>query len=57
MYSEHLEYIYICVDGVPTMGKIYEQKKRRYMGSLITYFVKEVEPPFSWVKNNKDNIY
>ena len=31
------KYIYICIDGVPTMGKIYEQKKRRYMASLIQY--------------------
>ena len=27
LYPENLEYIYICIDGVPTMGKIYEQKK------------------------------
>ena len=37
LYPENLEYIYICIDGVPTMGKIYEQKKRRYMASLIKY--------------------
>jgi len=50
--SENITTIYIAIDGVPTMAKIAEQKKRRYMGSLISHFVKEVESPFGWVKNN-----
>lgn len=50
-----LEYIYICIDGVPTMSKIYEQKKRRYMASLIQYIrnKKNIDKQiFSWDKNN-----
>ena len=31
LYPENLEYIYICIDGVPTMGKIYEQKKNAFL--------------------------
>ena len=50
-----LEYIYICIDGVPTMSKIYEQKKRRYMASLIQYIRNKTnidKQIFSWDKNN-----
>lgn len=55
LYPENLEYIYICIDGVPTMGKIYEQKKRRYMASLIQYIgnkYKLKKSSFNWDKNN-----
>jgi 5'-3' exonuclease len=55
LYPENLEYIYICIDGVPTMGKIYEQKKRRYMASLIKYIgekYKLKKSGFNWDKNN-----
>jgi len=55
LYPEYLEYIYICIDGVPTMGKIYEQKKRRYMASLIQYVgnnYKLEKSSFNWDKNN-----
>jgi 5'-3' exonuclease len=34
--SNILKSLSICVDGVPTMAKIYEQKKRRYMGDLLS---------------------
>ena len=54
-HSDELEYIYICIDGVPTMGKIYEQKKRRYMAALIAhiYDKKNIKTQsFSWEKNN-----
>ena len=33
-----LEYIYISFDGIPTMGKIIEQKKRKYMNYMISEF-------------------
>ena len=42
--------IYICVDGVPSMAKINEQKKRRYMGDLISHL--QSNKPFTWSKNN-----
>ena len=32
--------IYIAFDGIPNMGKIIEQKKRRYMGSIISDYKK-----------------
>ena len=51
--SELLETIYIAIDGVPTMAKIAEQKKkRRYMGSVISTLNKKPENDFSWSKNN-----
>jgi 5'-3' exonuclease len=34
--TNKLKSISICIDGVPTMAKIVEQKKRRYMGDLLS---------------------
>ena len=53
--SEILENIYIAIDGTPTMSKIYEQKKRRYMAKVIEYLkYKEniSDTNFNWDKNN-----
>ena len=56
-----LKTINIAIDGVPSMAKIYEQKKRRYMGDLIAYLQKfkdsqlidkNVLTLFHWSKNN-----
>lgn len=33
--SKNLEHFYIAIDGVPHKSKIMEQKKRRYMGTII----------------------
>jgi 5'-3' exonuclease len=43
--------ITICVDGVPTMAKIYEQKKRRYMGEILSK-INSMPSTFSWSRNN-----
>ena len=39
--------ITICVDGVPSMAKINEQRKRRYMGEIISKLVKKDKDTFS----------
>ena len=44
--------ITICVDGVPSMAKINEQRKRRYMGEIISSLVKKEDKSFSWSRNN-----
>jgi 5'-3' exonuclease len=44
--------ITICVDGVPSMAKINEQRKRRYMGEIISKLVKKSDDTFSWSRNN-----
>ncbi len=44
--------ITICVDGVPSMAKINEQRKRRYMGEIISKLVKKDTSVFSWSRNN-----
>ena len=50
---EILESIYILIDGVPTMAKIFEQKKRRYMGDLMSFLTKDNNKNnFTWSKNN-----
>ncbi len=50
-YERKLISITICVDGVPTMSKIFEQKKRRYMGDLLSNF-NEKDNSFYWSRNN-----
>ena len=47
--------IIICVDGVPSMAKIYEQKKRRYMGDVMNYLYNDAPSStksFTWSRNN-----
>jgi len=34
--NKKLEFLYIAVDGVPSKSKMIEQKKRRYMGMIIS---------------------
>ena len=51
-YPRNLITISICVDGVPSMSKIFEQKKRRYMGDMISYLNKQETGGFSWSRNN-----
>lgn len=36
IYPEELYYLYIAIDGVPSKSKMMAQKKRRYMGSVIS---------------------
>lgn len=40
--STKLKQLYIALDGVPTMAKIIEQKKRRYMGYIIEETCKKI---------------
>ena len=42
----------IAIDGVPTFAKIMEQKKRRYIGDLLSQLMKKFELPFEWSKIN-----
>jgi 5'-3' exonuclease len=35
-----LDLLYIAIDGVPSMGKMIEQKKRRYMNTIINEYKK-----------------
>ncbi len=50
--SNKLEYLMLALDGVPTFAKIVEQKKRRYIGDLLSQLMKKFELPFEWSKNN-----
>lgn len=43
--------IYIALDGVPTFGKILEQKKRRFIGDVIEELVKEFPVEYSFNKS------
>ena len=50
--QEYLEHLYMAIDGVPTMAKMYEQKKRRYMGAITSNLSVKTKRPFGWSKNN-----
>lgn len=51
-YADKIVSISIEVDGVPSMSKIFEQKKRRYMGDLISHLTASHSNSFSWSRNN-----
>ena len=52
LIPENLNYLMIAIDGVPTFAKIMEQKKRRYIGDLLSQLMKKFELPFEWSKIN-----
>jgi 5'-3' exonuclease len=50
-----LEFLMIAIDGVPSLGKIKEQQKRRYLSELFNLHLnkfKENKTEFEWSKNN-----
>ena len=50
--SNNLLYIMLAIDGVPSFAKMIEQKKRRYIGDLLSNLMKKFELPVEWSKNN-----
>jgi len=51
-YHNKIKKIYLGIDGVPTMGKIIEQKRRRYLGFVLESIKKEI---FKKYKNSIDD--
>ena len=52
---KNLKLIYIAIDGVPTKGKIMEQKKRRYNATFLEMFINRklnIKDEEFWSKNN-----
>lgn len=48
-------FVYIAIDGVPSLPKINEQKNRRYVSKIIEMLVNKFDPQstsFSWSKDN-----
>jgi 5'-3' exonuclease len=52
IYSKNLEYFGLFIDGIPSMAKIHEQKKRRYVGDFINELLKQEKLHYNWDKNN-----
>lgn len=44
--AKRLETVHIAIDGTPSLAKIMEQKKRRYMGNFMGKMVKKLMEPF-----------
>tara|TARA_B110000977_G_C11081492_1_gene493078 strand:- start:2500 stop:4335 length:1836 start_codon:yes stop_codon:yes gene_type:complete len=60
-YINHLQkltnstFIYIAIDGVPSLPKINEQKNRRYISKIVEMLVNKIDPQsksFTWSKDN-----
>jgi 5'-3' exonuclease len=51
-----LQLVYISIDGVPTIGKILEQRHRRYIGEIINYKNQQTISSFNF-KDLKDLPY
>jgi 5'-3' exonuclease len=47
LYSDTLQKLYISIDGTPTMSKIVEQKKRRYMNYIVSKLKKNIYDKYS----------
>ena len=48
-YNDEIKFIMIAIDGVPSKAKMIEQKKRRYIGQLISFMTENNK---KWSKNN-----
>ena len=49
--SDKIKFIMISIDGVPSKAKMIEQKKRRYMGELVSIMTNNKKNN-NWSKNN-----
>jgi len=44
--------MYIALDGTPSLSKMLEQKKRRFVGDFQSQLLEPYKSTFSWSKNN-----
>jgi 5'-3' exonuclease len=52
IYSKNLHYLGLFIDGIPSMAKMHEQKKRRYVSDFINELLKQEKLHYNWDKNN-----
>jgi len=55
--NEKLEYLFVAIDGVPSKSKMLEQKKRRYMGTIINLVKKQIFYKYENELMNEKNRY
>lgn len=55
--NEKLEYFFVAIDGVPSKSKMLEQKKRRYMGTIINLIKKQIFYKYESELMNEKNRY
>ena len=48
----NLKLVYFAIDGVPSFGKMIEQKKRRYIGDFIEQILSKYSIKINWSKQN-----
>uniref|UniRef100_A0A6C0LQT8 Xrn1 N-terminal domain-containing protein n=1 Tax=viral metagenome TaxID=1070528 RepID=A0A6C0LQT8_9ZZZZ len=56
--NKSIETLLIAIDGVPSKGKMIEQKQRRYMGSIISEYHKKIMHKYKdYLIKQPDNVY
>lgn len=56
--DKYLKTIYLSIDGVPSKGKMIEQRQRRYVGALSEKYEKKILESYkNYLINQPDNIW
>lgn len=57
-HNKHIQTLLLAIDGVPSKGKLIEQKQRRYFGAIIEDYKKKILSKYkNYLLEQPDNVY
>ena len=56
-YCQELEYVYLSVDGMPNMSKIFEQQRRKYNNEFKSYMQKNIYNDYKSSLSEQRKLY